>query len=67
VQVHDIAMVIPEDLHLEMLGPSDVTFQEDRLVSKGPLSLALRLLEQSFEIRGLQRPASRAPRRRTPL
>ena len=43
VQVNHVAVFVPEDLHLDVLGPADVALEEDTGISEGALRLALGL------------------------
>jgi hypothetical protein len=67
VQVDDVAVLVAEDLHLDVFGAGDVFLEEDGRIAEGAAGLALRLVEQVREIgRPCARPACRARRRRRP-
>ena len=50
VQVQHIPMPVAQDLHLDMFGPGNVFFEEHRRISKRPLRLALRFIQQIDQI-----------------
>ena len=53
VQMDDVAVLVAEDLHLDVFGAGDVAFEEHRRVAEGVERLVLRLVEQPGELRGL--------------
>ncbi len=67
VQMHHVAVLVAENLHLDVLGARNVFFQKHRRIAERAARLALRLIQQIREIAGFASPrASRARRRRTP-
>jgi len=50
VEMHGIAVLVAEHLHLDMLRARDVFFQKHRCISKRPPRFALRLVQQRVEI-----------------
>jgi hypothetical protein len=51
VQVDDVAVLVAEDLHLDVLRARDVLFEEDRGIAEGAAGLALRFVEQRWRDR----------------
>ncbi len=45
VKVHDIALLVAENLHFNVLGTFDVAFEKDGRVTKGALCFTLRFFE----------------------
>ena len=50
MQMHRVAVMIAEHLHFDVLCAGDILFQKHRPVSKRPLRLALRFVEQRVEV-----------------
>src|SRR5688572_9068521 len=50
VQVQNVAVAIPEDLHLDVFRARDVFLEEDRGVTKSAASFVLSFVEQVGEI-----------------
>ena len=67
VQMNHIAVLVAENLHLDVLGARNVFFQKHRRIAERAFSLALRLVQQAAPDRPPCAPrACRARRRRTP-
>ncbi len=67
VQVDHVAVLVAQDLHLDVFGVRDVLLQEHRRVAKGAAGFGLRLVQQA--VPGpppCGPPACRGRRRRTP-
>jgi len=52
MKVDDIAVLVAEDLHLDVLGARNVPLEENRGISEGLLRLGLRFCQQAGELRG---------------
>ena len=48
-QMHDVAVMIGDDLHFDVARQLDVLFQVDAGITKGGLRLGLRLLDGAFQ------------------
>ena len=53
VKMDDVAMLVPENLHLDVLGARDVFFEEHGGVAESAVGLSLRLVKEVGEIGGL--------------
>src|SRR4051794_36640393 len=51
MQVNDIAVLVTEDLHLDVLGVRDVLLEENGSITKSTLCLSLGLIQQASQIR----------------
>ena len=61
VQVHHVALLVGEDLHLDVLGVLDEALEEDGAVAEGVLRLRARLIEQPVQLLGRAHHAHAAP------
>lgn len=61
VEVQNIAVLVAQDLHLDVLGAPDEFLQEHRAVAKGALRLALRLVQQRLQFLRLPHDTHAAP------
>ena len=50
MEVNHVALLITENLHLDVLGTADITLQENSRVAKRPLRFALSLFKKRNEI-----------------
>ena len=53
VEVQDVAVLVAEDLHFDVLGAADEALEEDGVVAEGGGGFAARLFELAGEIGGL--------------
>ena len=60
VEVQDVAVLVAEDLHLDVLGARDVFLEEHCRVAEGAPGLGLGLIEEVVEVAGLQHDAHAA-------
>ncbi len=61
VEVDQVAVVVAEDLHLDVLRPQDQLLQKDRIVAERLPGLRARALEQLGELAGAAHDAHAAP------
>ncbi len=61
VQVQDVAVLVADDLHLDVLGLGDVALQKDLRVAKGDLGLVLGFLQQRDKLLRVADDAHAAP------
>ena len=61
VEVDEVAVLVAEDLHLDVLGAADVALEEDRVVAERRAGFALRLFELAGEL-GRRCRTTRMPR-----
>ena len=53
VQVNHVAVLVAEDLHLDVLGARNVFFEEHGRIAEGAFGFRLRLVEQAGQVAGL--------------